>query len=143
MGIDTKGGMHREEILLVYDKQCPLCEHYCRAIKILESVGDLKIIDARINSDAMDEITAQGINIDQGIVLKMAGQLYHGADARHVLSLISTGSGSFNRLNYWLFKSKIRSFLLYPVLRFFRNGLLLLLGKPKIANLGKAANDKN
>jgi len=39
--------MSRPEILLVYDKECPACNAYCQIIRIRETVGDLKIIDAR------------------------------------------------------------------------------------------------
>ena len=134
--------MKREEILLVYDKECPVCNNYCQMVRIRESVGDLKIVNARDESDVMREITAQGLDIDQGMVLKMGGQLYYGSDAIHALALISSRYGLFNRLNYWLFKSKTLSHILYPVLRFFRNLLLKLLGKTKINNLDVDDNDK-
>ena len=133
--------MSHEKILLVYDRECPACNTYCQIVRIRESVGDLKIVDARENSEVMDEITSQGHDIDQGMVLKMGGQLYYGADAMHALALIGSRSGIFNRLNYWIFKSKTASAILYPVLRFFRNLLLRLLGKTKINNLELGGND--
>src|SRR5688572_29630144 len=132
----------KEEILLVYDKECPACDNYCRVVRIRESVGELKIIDARADSQVMREITAQGLDIDQGMVLKMGGQLYYGSDAIHALALISSRSGVFNRINYWIFKSKQGSQFLYPILRAFRNLLLKLLGKTKINNLEKINNEK-
>ena len=134
--------MKREEILLVYDKQCPACDNYCQVVRIRESVGDLKIIDARENSDVMNEITALGLDIDQGMVLKMGGEFYYGSDAMHALALISSRSGVFNRINYWMFKSKSLSRLLYPVLRFIRNILLNILNKTKINNLDIPGNNK-
>ena len=33
--------MDRKEILLVYDKECPVCDNYCRLVRIKEAVGDL------------------------------------------------------------------------------------------------------
>jgi len=132
----------REEILLVYDRECPACNAYCQVVKIRESVGDLRIVDARVNSEIMKEITSQGHDIDQGMVLKMGGQLYYGADAIHALALIGSRSGMLNRINYWLFKSKTASSVLYPVLRFFRNLLLKILGKTKINNLNTDGNVK-
>lgn len=134
--------MNRPEILLVYDKECPACNAYCQVVRIRESVGVLRIIDAREQSDVLDEITAQGLDIDQGMVLKMGDQLYYGSDAIHALALISSRSGLFNRFNYWIFKSKAMSSWLYPVLRFFRNLLLKMLGKTKINNLGASGNEK-
>lgn len=134
--------MKKPEILLVYDRECPACNAYCQILRIRESAGDLKIIDAREQSDVLDEITTQGLDIDQGMVLKMSDQLYYGSDAMHALALISSRSGVFNRFNYWMFKSKAVSSLLYPVLRYFRNLLLKMLGKTKINNLGIPGNEK-
>ena len=134
--------MEREEILLVYDRECPACNAYCQVVNIRESVGELRIVDARENSQIMEEITAQGLDIDQGMVLKMGGQLYYGADAIHALALIGSRSGIFNRINYWMFKSRTASSLLYPILRFFRNLLLKILGKSKINNLNTEGNEK-
>jgi predicted DCC family thiol-disulfide oxidoreductase YuxK len=130
----------REEILLVYDRECPACNAYCQVVKIRESVGDLRIVDAREHSEVMDEITSQGLDIDQGMVLKMGGRLYYGSDAIHALALIGTRSGVFNRVNYWMFKSESASKMLYPILRFFRNLLLKILGKTKINNLNIEGN---
>lgn len=134
--------MSRPEILLIYDKECPACNMYCQIVRIRESVGDLKIIDARKKSDVLDEITDRGLDIDQGMVLKMGDQLYFGSDAIHALALISSRSGIFNRFNYWMFKSKYISSWLYPMLRFCRNLLLKILGKTKINNLGISNNEK-
>ncbi|WP_404390423.1 DCC1-like thiol-disulfide oxidoreductase family protein [Pseudoalteromonas phenolica] len=97
--------MKKEEILLVYDKDCPACDNYCQVVRIRESIGALKIINARESSEVLEEITQLGLDIDQGMVLKMGGVIYYGADAIHTLALISSRSGVFNRMNYWLFKS--------------------------------------
>lgn len=134
--------MSREEILLVYDKECPACNNYCQVVRIREDIGDLKIVDARENSAVRDKITEMGLDIDQGMVLKMDGVIYYGSDALHALALISSKSGIFNRVNYWIFKSKTLSAILYPVLRACRNLLLKILGKTKINNLRVSGNDK-
>ena len=131
----------KNEIFLIYDQEYPACNNYCKLVRIRKTVGDLKIINAREASAIMDEITTEGLDIDQGMVLKMKGQFYYGADAIHALALISSRSGFFNRLNYWIFSSGCVSTVLYPVLRFFRNLLLKLLGKSKINNLSLEEND--
>ncbi len=132
----------QEEILLIYDKECPACNSYCQIIRIKESIGDLKIVNARDSSEVMDEITNAGLDIDQGMVLKMGGEIYYGSDAIQALALISSRSSVFNRMNYWMFKSKFLSKLLYPLLRSCRNILLKALGVSKINNLNKTGNDR-
>lgn len=134
--------MTTREILLVYDKECPVCDAYCRVVRIRESVGELRLMNARENTAVMREITRQGFDIDQGMVLKVDGVLYYGADAIHALSLMSSASGAFNRINHWIFRSKSRSRLLYPLLRSGRNVLLKALRKTKINNLQVPGNNR-
>lgn len=134
--------MTRAAILLVYDRECPACNAYCQLVRIRDSVGELKIVNARDDSEVMQEITENGLDIDQGMVLKVGDRLYYGADAMQALALMSSRSGLFNRLNYRIFKSKAVSDRLYPVLRFLRNLLLRMLGKTRINNLGLAGNDR-
>ncbi len=134
--------MQKPQIYLVYDAECPACVNYCKVVRIRESIGELVLVDARAGSAIMRDITAQGMDIDQGMVLKMENQLYYGADAIHALALISSRSGFFNRINYWLFKSKRRSAIFYPLLRALRNLLLKLLRKTKINNLNQQGNDR-
>ncbi|WP_111637903.1 DCC1-like thiol-disulfide oxidoreductase family protein [Marinomonas shanghaiensis] len=134
--------MTDKQILLIYDKECPACHFYCQIVRIRQSVGELVLIDAREHPEVLQDITAQGLDIDQGMVLKMDGQLYYGADAIHLLALLSGRSGVFNRLNYWLFSSKKVAAILYPILRACRNLLLKILGKSKINNLKQNGNNR-
>lgn len=134
--------MADNEILIVYDKQCPACEYYCNLVQIRESVGRIVLVDARDGGPVMDEITAAGLDIDQGMVVKVGGQLYYGPDAIHVLALMGTNKGFFNRLAYFCFRSKAVSRVLYPALKACRNLLLKLLSKTKINNLGVTGSDK-
>ncbi|MGI9260175.1 MAG: DCC1-like thiol-disulfide oxidoreductase family protein [Gammaproteobacteria bacterium] len=134
--------MNEDPILLVYDEQCPACDQYCRLVRIRDSVGELRLIDARESSEIMGEITALGLDIDQGMVVKIREQIYYGADAIHVLALMSSRSGFFNRLNYWTFRSKPISRVLYPILRSCRNLQLKMLGKTKINNLDLYDNER-
>ena len=134
--------MAENPILLIYDKDCPACNAYCQMVRIRQSVGELKLINAREDTEVMQQITAQGLDIDQGMVLKIADNCYYGSDAIYMLSLLSSRSGWFNRLNYHLFKSRRVAKWLYPLLRACRNFLLKLLRKRKINNLGIKGNER-
>ena len=132
----------RERILLVYDKHCPACDNYCQVVNITESVGELVLVNARDDHEVIKEVTDLGLDLDQGMVLKMGERLFYGADAIHALALISSRSGVFNRINYWVFKSKPVSKVLYPILKFLRNILLKLLRVRKVNNLGIDQNER-
>jgi len=129
-------------VLLIYDKECPACNAYCQVVRIRQSVGELKLINARDDSDIIQQVTARGLDIDQGMLLVMGDSWYYGSDAIHMLALLSSRAGVFNRFNYWLFKSAVVAKYLYPLLRSCRNFLLKLLGKRKINNLGVSGNDR-
>ena len=70
-----------DDIFLIYDRQCPACELYCTLTRVRESAGRLVLVDARDGGPLLDEITAAGLDIDDGMVLKVGGRLYYGADA--------------------------------------------------------------
>jgi len=134
--------MAANEILLVYDKECPVCNAYCSMARIRAAAGELRLVNARDAGAIKDEITLRGLDIDQGMLLKVGDELYYGSDAIHALALMSSRSGIFNRLSYWVFRSAGRSRRLYPFLRFCRNLFLKVLGKTKINNLGLEGNDR-
>lgn len=86
----------------------------------------------------MLEIKKAGLNIDDGMVVKINNTLYHGAKAQHVLAMIGTNQDWFNRINVWLFRSKFTAKLIYPIMRSIRLVMLQMKGISKINNLGKS-----
>jgi hypothetical protein len=104
-------------------------------VRIRETTGNLRLIDAREPGPLMDEITAAGLDIDQGMVLKFKDVIYYGEDAIHMITLLSSPSGLFNRFSYVLFGSKWGAAIFYPVCKSLRNLLLKLLGVTYINNL--------
>jgi len=127
----------KEDVWLIYDGECPVCKTYCKYIRIREAVGNLHLVDARQPGELMDEITRLGLDIDQGMVLKFKNAIYYGADAIHMLTLLSTPSGIFNRINYYVFSTKFGANIAYPIGKAFRTLLLKLLGIRYIENLKK------
>lgn len=126
-----------DDAVLVYDGQCPFCANYVRLVRLRGTIGRLQLIDAREKPAILDEINRAGLDIDQGMVLKLHGRLYHGDEAMHRVALMSSRSGIFNRLNYWIFRSPRRARLLYPPLRGIRNVVIKGLGRKPIDNLGR------
>lgn len=123
---------------MVYDGECPFCTAYVRFLRFRENAGPVDLIDARDGGPLVDEIVAAGLNLDEGMVLKMAGRFYHGDDCINALALMSGGSTAFNRVNAWIFKSPTRARLLYPILRAGRNTALRMLRRRKLDLTGDA-----
>jgi predicted DCC family thiol-disulfide oxidoreductase YuxK len=130
------------EVLLVYDRQCPVCDAYCRLVRVRPSAGTLRLIDARASTAIMDEITAAGLDIDEGMVVRIDGRLYYGSAAINTLAQRSDRSGIFNRLNSVVFGSQRAARTIYPLLRTCRNLLLKCLGRTRINNLRIPGNDR-
>jgi predicted DCC family thiol-disulfide oxidoreductase YuxK len=122
-----------EQIQIVYDGECPFCSTYVRMFRLRE-MGAVQLFNAREPHPIVDEIRSQGLDLDEGMVLKMGGAYYHGEEVVHRLALMSGRSGLLRRFNYWVFSSRSRSKFLYPILRTGRNLTLKLLGRKKIGN---------
>ena len=117
---------------LLYDGECPFCARYVSMVRLRESIGRVRLIDARDQGPELLEVRAAGLNIDEGMVLKLNGRLHHGDECIQHIALLTTPSGVFNRLNAWVFRSGARSRALYPMLRTGRNTALRLLGRAGI-----------
>ena len=127
---------------LIYDRECPVCDAYCRTMRARAALPGLQLVNAREDTAVLREISRRGLDIDAGMVLEVDGALYYGADAIHALAARDGAAGTFNRLNRWLFGSQRRARLLYPVLRSARNLLLKLLRRTRINNLQRPSNDR-
>ena len=119
------------ENVIVYDGECPFCSQYVKMLRIRESVGTVRLIDARSSDETA--IFARGkYDMDQGMAARIGGEWYYGDDCIHILSMISSHVTVFNKLNGWVFRSPKRARVLYPVMRSSRNLVLRLLGRRKI-----------
>jgi predicted DCC family thiol-disulfide oxidoreductase YuxK len=134
LGMDAKN----QDVWFVYDGECPLCLMGATHFRIKQAVGNLHVLDARQAGEAhpvMQDLKAHRLDLDQGMVLKIGGRLYHGADALHVMAIIGTNTGWLNRINAALFKSKALARLCYPLMKAARNLALAVKGVPNIDNL--------
>ena len=118
--------------VIVYDGQCPFCSTYVRFTRLREAIGPVKLVDARSGDPVVEEAIRAGLNLDEGMVLKYGGRLYHGADCLNMLSLLSSRSGLFNRLMAFTFARPGIAHMAYPTLRAGRNATLRLLGRRQI-----------
>lgn len=136
----AKNDPQPEGVWFVYDGDCPICTAAAQALRIKQAAGELHLVNARDNRDHLlvAEINQRNLDLDEGMVIKYRGVLYHGRDALHFMALFGNNSGWFNRMNAILFKSKTMARLCYPAMRAGRNLLLRLKRVPKIRNLMNA-----
>ena len=118
--------------VLVYDGECPFCSRYVALVRLREALGPVRLMNARDGGPVVESLVAAGYDLDEGMVLIWRGRIYHGDACIHLLALLSTPSGAFNRINAAVFRSERASRLLYPILRSGRNATLRLLGRRKM-----------
>ena len=130
-----------ESAWFVFDGGCPICSFAAHALRIREALGSLNLVDARAepNHPLALEISALGLNLDEGMVFRVRGINYHGDGALHMMAILGSDSGWFNRVNAFLFRFRAIAGFLYPVLRAMRNQLLRVKGVSKLDNLASAA----
>ncbi len=118
---------------LLYDNECPFCSAYVRLFRLREAGMVLQLLDARLHPELVRKFAKQGLNINQGMILKLEGDLYFGGEVMHVLALMSSSSTLFNRINRLVFLRPVVARWLYPIFRTGRNAVLRLLGRTKIS----------
>ena len=134
---------NKNEVWFVYDGDCPICSTAARALQIKKSVGGLHLVNARDDKKhpLLVEINRRQLDLDEGMVLKYGDGFYHGEDALHMMALLGSGKGWFNRINALLFRSKFIASVCYPTMRATRNTLLRFKGVQKIRNLKLNPNE--
>jgi len=101
-------------------------------MQTLSSNYVVELINARQAHSILEEISNLELDLDEGMIVKNAGDFIHGADAMHFLALLSTNVGVVRRVSNWVFASSTRARVLYPRLRAGRNLVLRLLGRKKL-----------
>jgi predicted DCC family thiol-disulfide oxidoreductase YuxK len=122
------------EIFVVYDGMCPFCTRYVMLYRIRQLAEKVHMIDARSDHPVVQEVRARGLSLENGMAVKWNGQFYHGAAALHVLALLGTDSGLFNRLNRMVFSRPRLGRFLYPTMVAGRRLTLRLLGRSPISD---------
>jgi predicted DCC family thiol-disulfide oxidoreductase YuxK len=124
-------GAAADEVVVVYDGECPFCTRYVQLYRIRRLVGRVRLVDARGTTPdpVLEEVRAAGLDLDEGMVVKWGGRTYHGPDAMHVLAMLGAEDSAFGRLNRALFARRGLARRVYPALVAGRKLTLRLLGR--------------
>ncbi len=123
--------MNQQKLLIVYDGACPFCTAYVSLLRLRESM-QVELLSARSTDERINEFLALGYHLDDGMLVRINGLVYIGADAMHQLAIISNQHGLLNRMQRFIFSRKWLAHMLYPFLRFGRRLLLLIRRVPLI-----------
>jgi hypothetical protein len=105
----------------------------------LQENYSVELVNARAPHPLVQAATQKGLDLDEGMIVVLDDEFYHGEDAMTRMALMTAKSGVLRRLTKWTFSSPWRSRILYPFLRAGRNMTLKILGHKKIDNLPDGA----
>lgn len=117
---------------IVYDGDCPFCSSYVGWLRLREAVGQIELINARKGGEVLCDLGVDQVLLEREMMFIYQGETFTGADAIHMLALLSTRYGIFNRSMVYLFSSKSLAHAIYPMLRIGRNITLQLLGRERL-----------
>lgn len=132
MSADATLGFDPNVTWIVYDGECPFCTQYVKFVRLRETIGPVKLMNAREDHPVVRYVQAKGVDLNQQMALVTKGEVLAGPDVIHRLALLSTGSGFFNGLMSRMFASKSLTRFMYPIMRAGRNTTLFLMGRKKI-----------
>lgn len=121
------------ESWIVYDGECPFCTNYVHLLRLKDTIGNVRLINAREDTSEARMVRQEGYDLDEGMIFYYNNQFYHGADAIHMMALFSNSSRILNQINKFLFRSQSVSTFLYPWMRGVRNLTLKILRRRKIS----------
>ena len=120
------------DIFALYDGKCPLCQFGVKNYQLDRQYGELNVVDIREETALKKEAQAQGFDLDRNVVVKHGDQFYDGGDALHYMAMRADKRGWLGRILPVVFRSRVMSRLLYPLLRNTRRVLLWLRHVPTI-----------
>ena len=119
-------------ISIIYDDGCPVCSYYISISRIKEKFGKVNLIKARNNLKILDYLKSTNIDINEGMIVVFDKKIYFGSDAINIISILGRKDTFINNVMISIFKYKVISQLLYPLLKLGRRLLLFILGKKLI-----------
>lgn len=117
---------------LLYDGECPFCSAYVRMQRLRAAGVKLALLDARDEPALVARFAREGMDVNEGMILRLRGETYFGGDVMHVVALLTGPAGPVNRLTSMLFSNRAFARAVYPLLRAGRNATLRLLGRRKL-----------
>lgn len=117
---------------IVYDGDCPFCSQYIKMVRLREAFGNVELVNARQAHPVLLRLQHEGYDLNEGMALVTQDRIWFGEECIHKLALITTPVGAFNWLSSRVFRNRLLSRLLYPIMRFGRNQTLRLMGRKKI-----------
>tara|TARA_Y100000589_G_scaffold251457_1_gene239851 strand:+ start:178 stop:561 length:384 start_codon:yes stop_codon:yes gene_type:complete len=123
--------MEESTLTFIYDGECPFCNHFAELLELKSKIKNISILDGRKNPDLICDLFLKGYDLDNGAILLMDKDIFHGADAINtVCKLIKKPSSKLLEILSTTFKSSERTKFIFPFLVRARRLALISKGIP-------------
>ena len=109
--------MEESKLIFIYDGECPFCNHFAELLELKSKIKNISILDGRKNPDLIKDLLKKGYDIDNGAILLMDENIFHGAEAINTIcKLINKPSSKLLEILSKTFKSSKRTKFIFPFL---------------------------
>jgi predicted DCC family thiol-disulfide oxidoreductase YuxK len=117
---------------VIYDGECPFCTTYVEYCHLQDAFPGVVLTNAREIPDRVAAFRADGMDVDQGMIVIYGDAVYYGDRAMGLLAHISRSGALLQGILRFLFRWPAIAVPVYVLLRSGRNLTLALLGRKKI-----------
>ena len=123
--------MEESTLTCIYDGECPFCNHFAEMLELKSKINNLSILDGRKNPNLIKDLLKKGYDLDNGAILLIDKDIFHGADAINTIcKLIKEPSSKLLEILSKTFKSSERTRFIFPFLVRARRFALISKGIP-------------
>ena len=109
--------MKESTLTFIYDGECPFCNHFAELLELRSKIKHISILDGRKNPELIRNLLTKGYDLDNGAILLMDENIFHGADAINTIcKLIKEPSSKLLQILSSTFKSSERTRFIFPFL---------------------------
>ena len=112
--------IRKDASFILYDGECPFCSSFVNLARVREVVNEMRLLNAREHPELVAFYRSEGMEINDGMIVSVAGSIFYGAEAVRVLSELTGSKGLFRILLQISFSGTARAKFLYPLLVFGR-----------------------
>ncbi len=118
--------------ILLYDGECPVCSRFVAMARLRHAAPNIQVLNARQQPALVAHFLDAGMNVNDGMIIRVNDVVYYGDDALVMISSLGDGDSLFSKLMLKLFSSPRLSRHIYPTPVRGRKLLLRLLGKTEL-----------
>tara|TARA_A100001015_G_scaffold317123_2_gene433219 strand:+ start:272 stop:655 length:384 start_codon:yes stop_codon:yes gene_type:complete len=108
--------LEKHKNFILYDGECPFCKSFILLMNLRKNIPDIEILNARDMHGLVVNFREQGMEINDGMIMRLNGTTFFGDEVLIVISDLGRGEGFGFKLVRAVFKHEVVAKNLYPIL---------------------------